>query len=73
MKSCVWRKVADLDAVVKRYATVYQWCQRQMIALGADSSILDWYKPLNQNDLTVSTTVADPNARGHCHDSLAWF
>ena len=73
MKSCVWRKVADLDAVVKRYATVYQWCQRQMIALGADSSILDWYKPLNQSDLTVSTTVADPNARGHCHDSLAWF
>ncbi|KIM63801.1 hypothetical protein SCLCIDRAFT_116566, partial [Scleroderma citrinum Foug A] len=73
MKSHTWRKVADLDTVVKRYATVYQRCRRQMIALGADSSILDWYKPLNQNDLTASTAVADPNARGHRHDSLSWF
>ena len=60
MTSCAWRKVADLDTVVKRYATVYQQCQRQMIALGVDSSILNQYKPLNQNDLTVSTMVADP-------------
>ncbi|KAI6144007.1 hypothetical protein BKA82DRAFT_3983540, partial [Pisolithus tinctorius] len=28
---------------------------------------------LNRADLTVSAAIADPNARGHCDDTLAWF
>jgi len=44
-----------------------------MVALGADQSILDQYQILNKKDLTVSTALSDSNARGHCHDSLAWF
>jgi len=68
-----WKKVADLDAMVKRYATVYHCCRKQMVALEAEPRILDHYKVLAKKDLTVSTAVSDPNARGHCHDSLAWF
>jgi len=66
-------KVADLDPMVKRYAMVYHHCQKQMVALEAEPRILDCYKVLAKKDLTVSTTVSDPNARGHRHDSLAWF
>jgi len=66
-------KVADLDAIVKRYAVVYHCCRKQMVALEAKPRILDFYKVLAKKDLTVSTVVSDPNARGHCHDSLAWF
>ena len=68
-----WKKVSDLDTLVKRYSAVYNQCQKQMVALGADQSILDRYQMLNKKDLTVSTAVSDPNARGHRHDSLAWF
>jgi len=68
-----WKKVLDLDTLVKRYSVIYNRCQKQMVALGADQSILDRYQILNKKDLTVSTVVSDPNARGHRHDSLAWF
>jgi len=68
-----WKKVADLDAMVKRYAAVYHHCRKQMVALEAEPRILDRYKVLSKKDLTVSTAVSDPNARGHHHDSLAWF
>ena len=44
-----------------------------MVAFGADQSILDHYQILNEKDVTVSTAVADSNARGHRHNSLAWF
>jgi len=71
--TCAWKKVLDLDTLVKRYSAVYNQCQKQMVALGADQSILDWYQILNKKDLTVSTVVSNPNARGHCHDSLTWF
>ncbi|KIM70529.1 hypothetical protein SCLCIDRAFT_18643 [Scleroderma citrinum Foug A] len=73
MTSRTWKKVADLDATVTRHTAVYHRCRKQMVALGADSSILDQYQPLDKKDLIVSTTVTEPNARGHRHDSLAWF
>ncbi|KAI6143400.1 hypothetical protein BKA82DRAFT_3984118, partial [Pisolithus tinctorius] len=44
-----------------------------LIALGAGEDILGKYQELNRADLTVSATIADPNARGHCNDTLAWF
>ena len=68
-----WKKVSDLDAMVARYSAVYHHCQQQMVALGANQSILNRYQILNKKDVTVSTAVADSNARGHCHNSLAWF
>ncbi|KAI6141856.1 hypothetical protein BKA82DRAFT_3985822, partial [Pisolithus tinctorius] len=31
------------------------------------------YQELNRADLTVSAAIADPNARGHHDNTLAWF
>ena len=44
-----------------------------MVALDVDDGILDRYKPLDKDHLKISTAVADPNARGHRHENLAWF
>ncbi|KAL4080463.1 hypothetical protein J3A83DRAFT_4084854 [Scleroderma citrinum] len=59
--------------MVRRHAAVYQKCCSQMIALGANSSILDQYRDLEHHDLQVTTAVADLNACGHCNEHLAWF
>ena len=44
-----------------------------MVALDADEGILDRYKHLDKDHLRISTVVADPNARGHRHENMAWF
>ncbi|KAI6010801.1 hypothetical protein F5J12DRAFT_718839, partial [Pisolithus orientalis] len=44
-----------------------------LIALGAGEDILGKYQELNRADLTESATIADPNARGHCDNTLVWF
>ena len=44
-----------------------------MMALGAGLDILGRYQELQDIDLRVSTAIADPNARGHQDDALAWF
>ena len=67
MTTQAWKKVLDLDAMVARYSAVYHCCRQQMVALGADQSILNHYQILNEKDVTVRTTVADSNARGHHH------
>ncbi|KAI5991057.1 hypothetical protein F5J12DRAFT_727450 [Pisolithus orientalis] len=59
--------------MVQQHAAIYCQCQKQLIALGAGEDILGKYQELNRADLTVSATIADPNARGHCDDTLAWF
>ncbi|KAL4061857.1 hypothetical protein V8B97DRAFT_2027071 [Scleroderma yunnanense] len=64
MTSHAWKKVSDVDAVVRRHAA--------MVSLGADASILDHYQVLKPHHLWVSTVVVDPNACGHHYDHLAW-
>ncbi|KAL4062289.1 hypothetical protein J3A83DRAFT_4110860 [Scleroderma citrinum] len=44
-----------------------------MVALGADMDILDQYHELHSADLNVTTAIAEPNARDHQYDTLAWF
>ena len=44
-----------------------------MIALNASGNTLNQYKMLRKEDLKISATIADPNARGHRDDTLAWF
>ena len=73
MATRAWKKVADMEMVIKRYAKVYRRCRQQMVSLDADDGILDRYKPLDKDHLKISTAVADPNARGHRHENMAWF
>ena len=73
MATRAWKKVANMEMVINRYARVYQRCRQQMVALDAHDGILDCYKPLDKDHLKISTVVADPNARGHRHENMAWF
>jgi len=68
-----WGRVASTEAVVQRHAAIYHRCRTQMIVLGASQEILSRYQELCEKDLRVSTAIADPNARGHRDDTLAWF
>ena len=68
-----WAKIATTEAIVQRHARIYHQCCMQMMALGASPDILSWYQELRDIDLRVSTAIANPNARGHRDDTLAWF
>ncbi|KAI6138196.1 hypothetical protein BKA82DRAFT_4518660 [Pisolithus tinctorius] len=68
-----WGQISNAEAMVQRHAAIYRQCRKQLIALGAGEDILGKYQELNRADLTVSATIADPNARGHRDDTLAWF
>ncbi|KAL4075203.1 hypothetical protein V8B97DRAFT_2022219 [Scleroderma yunnanense] len=56
-----WGWIASTDATLQHYARIYCQCCRQMVALDASMDILDQY------------SIAEPNARGHQDDTLAWF
>ncbi|KAI6139481.1 hypothetical protein BKA82DRAFT_4017299 [Pisolithus tinctorius] len=60
MTTRAWGQISNAEAM-------------QLIALGAGEDILGKYQELNRADLTVSATNANPNARGHHNDTLAWF
>jgi len=44
-----------------------------MLDLGAKSSLLDWYKVLQRQDLKTDTTVIAPNVDGQWNKLLPWF
>ncbi|KAI6140527.1 hypothetical protein BKA82DRAFT_4363373 [Pisolithus tinctorius] len=73
MTTRAWGWISNAEAMVQQHAAIYRQCQKQLIALGAGEDILGKYQELNRADLTVSATIADPNARGHRDDTLAWF
>ncbi|KAF8834895.1 hypothetical protein BDN67DRAFT_870722, partial [Paxillus ammoniavirescens] len=51
----------------------YWASQRVIVALSASNDILAQYQVLTKDHLKVSSTVAEPNARGHRNDTLPWF
>ena len=68
-----WGQIASMDLTLNRHASLYRQCCRQMATLGADADILIWYQELHALDLSMTTAISDPNARGHRDDRLAWF
>lgn len=73
MTTRAWGRVASADGKVQQHAAIYRKCRKQMVALNARGNLLDRYKVLKKEDLKVSAAIADPNARGHRDDTLAWF
>ena len=68
-----WGWIASMDLNLNRHASLYHRCHWQMAALGANADILIQYQELHASDLSVTTAISDPNARGHRDDRLAWF
>ncbi|KAG1788809.1 hypothetical protein EV424DRAFT_1355962 [Suillus variegatus] len=73
MSTRAWAQVHSVDRVVCINASIYTKCRTQLAKLGADDELLERYRPLLKEHLKVSTTIADPNARGQRNNTLAWF
>ncbi|KIM50375.1 hypothetical protein SCLCIDRAFT_145642 [Scleroderma citrinum Foug A] len=68
-----WGWIASMDLTLNRHASLYCQCHWQMATLHTDADILIRYQELHVSDLSVTTAISDPNARGHCDDRLAWL
>ena len=52
---------------------MYTLARKAIVDLGADSVLLDRYKVLTPQDLSVKTSVIAPQVRGQRNKSLPWF
>ncbi|KAH9942125.1 hypothetical protein B0H21DRAFT_696451, partial [Amylocystis lapponica] len=72
-KTRAWGDVNAVDRTLQHHARVYSKARKAMVSLGAPEALLNHYKVLRQEDLKVSTAVADPNMRGQRATTMAWF
>jgi hypothetical protein len=52
---------------------VYNHAWQSIENLGANASLLNWYKVLGHQDLKIDTAVIAPNVCGQRNKSLPWF
>jgi len=73
LKTRAWAEVHAVEATVQHHARVYMLARKAMVDLGAKSILLDRYKVLTRQDLSVKTSVIAPQVRGQRNKSLPWF
>ncbi|KAH9029446.1 hypothetical protein EDB84DRAFT_1562807 [Lactarius hengduanensis] len=73
LKTRAWAEVHTAESTVQHHARVYTRARQAMVDLGAGSSLLDRYKVLRRQDLSVETSVIAPHVRGQRNKSLPWF
>jgi hypothetical protein len=73
LKTRAWAKVHAVESTVPQHAWAYVHGWKAMVDLGAGADLLDQYKVLRRQDLSVKTTVILPQVRGQWNESLAWF
>lgn len=62
-----------LQMTIDQAAQVYTSARRALEVLGAPPDVLSKFKVLNKADLSASTAVVDPNARGERNNGLPWI
>jgi hypothetical protein len=62
-----------VESTVQQHARVYTCRQQAMVNLGAGADLLDRYKVLRCEDLSVKTSVISPQEREQQNRSLPWF
>jgi len=67
------KEVHAVESTVQHQAWVYNRTRQSMLDLGANASLLDWYKVLKWQDLRIDTTVIAPHVHGQWNKSLPWF
>jgi hypothetical protein len=72
LKTRAWAEVHAAESTVQHHARVYA-CAWQAIDLGASPSLLDRYKVLTRQDLSVKTSIIAPHVSGQRNQSLPWF
>jgi len=73
LKTRAWAEVHAAESTVQHHARVYIRAWQAMVNLGAGTSLLDQYKVLRRQDLSVKTSVIAPHVRGQRNKSLPWF
>jgi hypothetical protein len=73
LKTRAWAEVHAVESTVQHHARVYMRARKAVEDLGADALLLDRYKVLKRQDLSVKTSVIASHVRGQRNKSLAWF
>jgi hypothetical protein len=73
LKTRAWAGVHAVESTIQHHARVYLRGRKAMVDLGAGSNLLDRYKVLSREDLSIKTSVIAPQARGQRNKSLPWF
>ena len=73
LKTRAWAEVHAVESTVQHHARVYMRARKAIEELNADALLLDLYKVLRRQDLSVKTSVIAPHVRGQRNKSLAWF
>jgi hypothetical protein len=73
LKTRAWQGVHNVESTVQHHARVYTRARKAMVDLGADAPLLERYKVLTRQDLSVKTSVIAPQVRGQRNKSLPWF
>jgi hypothetical protein len=73
LKTRTWAEVHAAESTVQHHARVYMRSRQAIVDLGASPSLLDQYKVLTRQDLSVKTSIIAPHVRGQRIQSLPWF
>ena len=73
LKTCAWAEVHAAESMLQHHAWVYMDAQQAIVNLGATASLLDQYKVLTWQHLSVKTSIIAPQVHGQQNQSLPWF
>jgi hypothetical protein len=73
LKTRAWAEVHAAESTVQHHARLYMRARQALVDLGAGTFLLDRYKILTRQDLSVKTTIIAPDVRGQRNKSLPWF
>ncbi|KAF8261037.1 hypothetical protein EI94DRAFT_1429377, partial [Lactarius quietus] len=73
LKTRAWSKVHAVESTVQHHARVYTRARQAMVDLSASDNLLERYKVLKHQHLSVKTSVIAPEVWGQRNTSLPWF
>ncbi|KAF8262212.1 hypothetical protein EI94DRAFT_1603313 [Lactarius quietus] len=73
LKTHAWTELHAAESTILHHARVYMRARQAIVDLGATSSLLDRYKVLTRQHLSVSTSIISPQVCGQRNKSLPWF
>ncbi|KAF8274185.1 hypothetical protein EI94DRAFT_1562258 [Lactarius quietus] len=73
LKTRTWVGVHAVESTVQHHTSVYTRGRQAMVDLGASNNLLEWYKILRWQHLSVKTSVIAPQVWGQQNTTLPWF
>jgi hypothetical protein len=73
LKTRAWQEVHAVESTVQHHARVYMRARQAIVDLNAGTVLLERYKILTRQDLSVKTSIIAPEVRGQRNKSLPWF